>query len=538
MYKVLQLHGRKEEEVSNVLNPRRGPTQSAPGLPMSVGMTIADELFTEFGLEEYVGCVTSEMKERPIPHVFKVEETKRLTDLYKSWLPLITARILRELTPPVQPFNKKSRLGYFRFDNPHNKEIVLMDEFKKLAYQGLADYADAFTIVNVRLQAEARSKVREALFLSDTGVVELKQVDQTARKVDVKYIGPRTSSRVRLIFNLPMPNLYKQVYDTAAHNVLLKYPAFHHDMFIKGTLPVTDYHLCFDVKSFERYTADAVRARAEYLGGFYGEIGAMFSKIPFAVRSGKNAFFIWPDRAAGWADQYSSGDSAVAPVQKEILTAIYASFVCEEFHLNREAAIEFVWAGGNERFRIRNYGDDNSVSGDKGVIDRFLAYAQLFMKAEPEEPPKFLGFVWNRETEKWELPVSSYLLKTWLNERRPYSRFRQYPNLGWFQKREVYRKYGAPIIHTQVFKREDELLKKNNMPWDKVLERASAEDEASKALRRATPSVDQILDREYAMTAQQKLDSGEFFGLTEKQTAPILRHLLDKKLLALNTKLN
>jgi hypothetical protein len=505
---------------------------------MSIGLTIADTLFSEFGLDDYVGCVTSEMKERPIPHVFKVEETKKLTDLYKSWLPLITARILRELTPPVQPFNKKSRLGYFRFDNPHDKERVLKDEFEKLASRGLADYADAFTIVNVRLQAEPRTKVREALFLSETGQVELKQVDQKARKVDVKQLGTRIASRVRLIFNLPMPNLYKQVYDTAAHNVLLKYPAFHHDMFIKGTLPVTGFHLCFDVKSFERYTADAVRARAEYLGGFYGEIGSMFAKIPFAVKAGKNTFFIWPDRAGGWADQYSSGDSAVAPVQKEILTAIYASFVVTEFGLSRESAIEFVWSGGSENFRIRNYGDDNSVSGDKGIIDRFLTYAQLFMKAEPEEPPKFLGFVWNRETLKWELPASSYLLKTWLNERRPFSRFRRYPNLGWFQKRQVYEKYGAPIISTEIFKREDDLMEKNGLTWARILERASAEDESSKALRRVSPSVDLILDREYALTAQQKLDSGDYFGLTEDQTAPILRHLIDSKLLALNTKLN
>jgi hypothetical protein len=534
MYKVKLLAGKLAAEVRSVLNPLRGPTQSAPGVPISSGLPVADELFAEFGLSEYIGCVTAEMKQRPIPHVFRESETQALTNLYIDWLPDIISRIVKELVPPTQPFNKKSRLGFFRFDNPANKERIIKNAFFDIANNGLDSYQDAFTITNVRLQAESRLKVREALFLSELGNVSLEQVTQERRTVKVRGFGPRTCSRVRLIFNLPIPNLYKQVYDTAAHNVLLSYPAFHHDMFVKGTLPVRGYHLCFDVKSFERYTATAVRARAAFVGGFYAETNALFTRIPFATQVGDSTFFIWPDRQAGWADQFSSGDSAVAPVQKEIFTAIYASFVAKEFHLQRAAAIQFVWAGGDDRLTIRNYGDDNSISGDKEIVLAFLTYAQQFLKAEPEDPPKFLGFEWNAQLGKWELPVSSYLLKTWLNERRPFSRFRRYPNLGWFQKRKVFTQYGARLLKTHVFPREDELLEKIGLSWQKVLERANSETESAQALHINDDPNELVLEREYALTAEQKLATGDYFGLLPDETKPILNHLVKPELRKLN----
>jgi hypothetical protein len=330
-----------------------------------------------------------------------------------------------------------------------------------------------------------------------------------------------------------MPNLYKQVLDTATHNVLLKYPAFHHDMFVKGTLPVVGEHICFDVKSFERYTAEAVRARSRFMGGLYAQIGSLFERLPFATQVKDDVYFIKPARDKGWVDQFASGDSAVAPVQKEIFTALYASFVKEAFGYNDDAAIQFVWTGGDARLTIRNYGDDNSISGDGHVLRDCLAHMNRYLQAEPEDPPKFLGFVWNDGLHKWELPVSSYLLKTWLNERRPYSRFRRYPNLGWHLKREVFRKYGNITIKDKIYDREDRLLEQAGLPWTKVLERASAEQESATALKLAeTPS--QALGREYEMTTEMKIASGEFFGIGVDRTLPMLRRLIDPELQKLN----
>jgi hypothetical protein len=500
---------------------------------MSKGLVLADQLFSEFGLHDYVGCVTAEMYERPIPFVFQAKETQALTSLYEKWLPAITRRLIRELEPPVQPINKKSRIGYYRFDNPPNKNDVLKEAFEQIDREGISAYEDAFIIINVRLQAEPTTKTREMLFLTSQGAVELRTIDAHNRTVRVKQFGLRISSRVRLIFNLPIPNLYKQVLDTATHNVLLKYPAFHHDRFSQGTLPVRGYHVCFDVKSFERFTAEAVRARSRFLGGLYSEIGSLFERIPFAVSVEKEAYFIKPARDKGWVDQFASGDSAVAPVQKEIFTALYASFVKEEFGLNDDAAIQFVWTGGNERLTIRNYGDDNSISGDKQVVLAVLQHMNRYLQAEPEDPPKFLGFVWNSTLERWELPVSSYLLKTWLNERRPYSRFRRFPNLGWHLKREVFRRYGTAQIKEEVFGREDQLLEQAGLPWTRVLERAGQEQESATALRLAeTPS--QALGREYEMSTEMKIKSGEFFGIGVDRTLPMLKKLIGPELQKLN----
>jgi hypothetical protein len=509
-----------------VINPKRGPTDSVPGLDMAKSAAASDRMFTEFGLEQFVGCVTAEMKSRPIPHVFRVSETAALTALYKDWAPFIFRRIFRELEPPTQTYNKVSRLGWPYFENPDNKRDILAKDFAHIKAKGIAEYSNAFIIVNVRLQAEAKAKRRKYMFMDSTGRVYEQETSPEFRAVKVKGVGERVCSRTRLIFNLPIPNLYKQVLDSAVHNVFLKYPAFHHDMFNKRLLPVKGYHLCLDVKHFERFTANSVRHRAsDVIQGRYGDIGALFASIPFALPSDDYSeyFYAYPNRDGGWSDQFASGDSAVAPVQKEIFTALYAEYFSKTRGLGRDEAIATVFNGGDGRLCIRNYGDDNSLSGERSELDAVARFLADFLEVEEEVPPKFLGFEWI--DDDWKLPESSYLLKTYLNERRPYSNFRRFPNLGWKLKRDTYRQLGVRSITEQIFPFEEKVLASLGLNWTDVLWRAENERKQTLGLPgQLNPNF--IMGKDYAMSAAEKLTTGEFIGLTPTETAPIIKDLL------------
>jgi hypothetical protein len=332
---------------------------------------------------------------------------------------------------------------------------------------------------------------------------------------------------VRNIFNMPIPNLYKQILDTAIHNVFLKQPAFHHDMFNGRLLPVEGTHLCFDVKHFERFTADAVRHRAsEVIGGFYGEIGRLFERIPFYVPSDDWAskYFVRVARERGWSDQFASGDSAVAPAQKEIFTALYGEYFSRTRGYSKEEAIDVVFKGGDGRLTIRNYGDDNSVSGDKAEVTSVLKFLQEYLQAEEETPPKFLGFVWY-EGLGWRLPPDSYLTKTYLNERPPFKSIRKYPNMGWVLKREIFQKLGHPSIAEKIFPYEDKAMQSFGLSWSRILERGEAERLYSLGFKGLT-NPNYILGKDWAMSAEEKLDTGEFFGLMPTETAPVIRQLL------------
>jgi hypothetical protein len=437
------------------------------------------------------------------------------------------------MEPPVQTFNKVSRLGWPHFTNPDNKSDILREDFAEIKEHGIDSYGRCFVIVNIRLQAESKKKLRLFNFLDAEGNTYAEEIKQDGRIVQVKGIGPRVCSRVRLIFNMPVLNLYKQALDTAIHHVFLKYPAFSHDMFNNRILPVTGRHVCLDVKHFERFTADAVRHRAvEVIGGLYGQIGNLFSNAPWLLPTDDwdDYFYVRVNRGAGYSDQFSSGDSGVAPSQKEIITALYGEFFKRTRGLTYQEAINMVFRGGDDKLTLRDYGDDQSISGDSAEIDAVMAFLNQYLTVEIETPPKFLGFVWYNELG-WKLPIDSYLLKTYLNERRPYSSFRQYPNLGWVLKREVFLKHGHPDIAREVYPVENELLAAHGLPWSEIIWKAEKE----RKLAASKPGVmipNYVLGKDWAMTPAEKLSTGEFIGLQPAETAVIIKSLLDKRWLS------
>jgi len=513
--------------LTKVIPMRRGPTSSVPGLTLAEGLVAGDSMFDRFSMPQYSHMVTAEMKSRPIPHVFESKIMRPLINLFTEWQPHTMRWYLKQLEAPYQTFNNTSRVGYPTFTRPDDKLAFLRPHISSVCGGDLSRYEDGYIAMNVRCQVDPRGKEREFLFISDDNDVYMKRITSENRLVRTP-VGVRTCSRTRLVFNLPEYNLVKQPLDTAIHNVFLRYPAFHHDMFNNRLLPVRGYHICMDVKHFERATAECNRIRAAMLGGVYSKCASLTAALPFAVPTDdwRGARKVFVDRIGGYSDQYASGDSAVAPSQKEILMAIYASFFHKELGYSKDACVQQVALGGDHRLTIRNYGDDNSFDGDKKVVEAFMQYAALFLTVEEEKPPKFLGFVWSTERRKWELPIESYLTKNYLSERAPHTNFRKYPFMGWVEKRKVYQTLGQPIVASKVFPAEDDLMASFGLPWYEILRRADIERQESMRANIELTNPLFTLEKDYMMTPEQRIATGLYTGLKPEDTLPILKAML------------
>jgi len=516
--------------LKNVIPPRRGPTASVPGVALSEGLLMADEMYTFARMPNYLGLVTAEMKSRPIPHIFREEETRALDELYAEWYPDLLGWIVPQIRAPYQAYNKTSKVGWPGFFIPPDKFAYVSHFMPEVLAGDLSRFEGAFISMNVRLQVDSLLKERDFLFLDSDGTVTSRLIDAKAKSVRTP-VGPRTGSRTRLVFNLPVYNLIKQVWDSAVGDVYNKWPAFHHNIFGGELLPIRGKHICLDVKHFERHTAACNRTRAAAIGGVYGACGALTAKLPFVVPTSdwKGARMAYVNREAGWSDQYASGDSAVAPSQKEILHVIYAAFFVSQLGYSRETALNQVAVGGEARLTIRNFGDDNSIDGDPAVLDDFMAFAGQYLSVQEEDPPKFLGFI--EERGKWMLPPLSYLQKTYQNERRPGSNFRKYPFLGWVERRNIYKKLGHPDI-VRIWEEEDQLLNRVGLPWYRILELADKERRDAFFAREDATNPYLLQNKEYLLTPIEQKNMGTHQLLEPATTGRMLKQLVSKSIAA------
>jgi len=518
-------------ESRQIVPMRRGPVEPIPLASPQEAHAVQRDLFGRFGLEGYMDCATVEMASRPIPHAFRVEKTAAFTELYLKWLPRILDRIIPEIQPPVQAYNKISRMGWPVLDVPDDKQPVLDHFFGEIESQGLSGFEESFTTIGIRLQPEEAEKEREFLFL-DEGVIVNRNIGRNEKTVETNLLGKVVASRTRNVFNLPLPNLYKQVLDTAIHNAYLKYPLFHHDLYTRPYNGEGRPYFALDVKHFERFTASAARARGRMLGALYAEITDLFSRIPFLVPSAnwKSFSFITPNREAGWSEQFASGDSGVTTVQKETFLALYSEYFVSTRHLGVNEALDLTLNGGDSKLTILNYGDDNFLFGEPDELKAVYRYLSEYLSVEEEVPPKFLGFKFdaNAATErKFTLGVSSYLLKTYLPERSINTQFRKYPSYGWMMKRKIYEQYGEPVIAQNVFPSENAALEQlAKVKWSDIIAIAIAE---MRLLERDNVYRDPrvLLDKAWMLDENEKIKSGIFFGYQPEKTGAMIKRLLD-----------
>jgi hypothetical protein len=188
------------------------------------------------------------------------------------------------------------------------------------------------------------------------------------------------------------------------------------------------------------------------------------------------------------------------------------------------ASLDWVFQGGDDRLTIRNYGDDNSLSGDPGVLREVFSFLAEYLEVEKEDPPKFLGFLWT--DSGWRLGVESYLSKTYLNERAPHSTFRKYPLFGWVEKRKIYARHGVAQLEGEVFPLENHYMETNGHPWSEVLINAHKESLIAGSEAGTYSSPAWLLDKDWMMTSEEKVASGLFEGMYPEETRPMIKRLL------------
>jgi hypothetical protein len=544
------------ETLRGILNAPRGAGQVVP-LPhnwFAQQREISAIMLHQFGLSEYWPQANFEKKKIPVPQVFRSSDVDELTALVVKWLPLLLRKWFVTSHVPIQTYKKTSRLGAPFFYCPelpknggHSKKEVLAPEFQSMRTHGAGNYIRNYparldVIMNRRLQAESLRKERQFQYVDAEGRVYDDVWDEVARRgLDG---GGKTSHsmRPRLVFNLPVTNLFKQPVDTMLHHAQLTFPVFHHDMYSPGGSRIpTGYALAMDVKHFERATARIVYERARLIGGAYWEIAQATRELPFLVTSDdmRSLFRIWPNYAAGWEVQYASGDSAVSPAQKDILAAIFCEFRVQEANCSPEAALDWVLHGGDDTLMIMNYGDDNVFGGDQRRVEALYSFCGRYLHVEREPTVKFLGFTLC--AEGWKLTPTSYLLKTYLNERNAVDKrteklgtaFRRLPSFGWVEKRKGYSLFGTRELRTAVFPAEDEALKHINYPWSAVMQEAVKEAATLGNEPNPFQSMPFLHGKDYLLSPEQQLALGLVDAADKPEVYADLRLLLDPEWFAL-----
>jgi hypothetical protein len=516
------------------LPPRRGPQYVLAGLTDAQTAELIDGTFSQWGFDNFVGCQTGEINRRPVPHVVERKGTQNLEALYEAWAGDLFTWVFRRLAAPVQTYDKRSRMGFPYFEVRPDKLEVLLPHFREFRHGDYSAIEGGYTINNIRLQPESRKKKRNYMFINRDGELYEDTVEGDSRKLKNGRIGSRT----RLVFNQPITNLCKQIVDTAIHNVFLEYPAFHHDMTsrVRETLP--GKVVALDIKHFDRSVGATVPIRARVIGGRYQEMEELVMSMPYLsiADNWKKCFFLHPNREAGFIEQLGSGDSAVAPIAKEIMMIIFASWVARRKQVERTRAFELAASGGEPGgARWLNYGDDNVVYGHEREVDDLIAYISEYLPVEMEDPPKFLGYVYFTDEERrgFMLSLTSYLLNQQLPERSPYSTFRPFPMFGTTERRDVYRVQGEPIIGEKVIPWEEDFWKRFGYPPELVADIAEEERKSAYAAS-LMATTEQILGKDYLLSDLDKSEmTGTYSVLARTVTDGILRDLVGKEWLKL-----
>jgi len=464
-----------------MLNRRRTIISPVPGMDITTHDAAKREMLEAEGFGEYADELVCEAQNRPIVEASAPGEYGAGFAVYRKWFPRLLKWMVEHARPEHHSFNAVSRLGSNYCCHVESKRDELMPKFRDLAAGSDAALASAleglYTLINVRLQSEKKDRVRSMTFVNSEGRVYRTDIGRAQRHVSIPRFGIEgAAKRTRTIFMPCYFNLATQFVDQALHSSLLRTRACEHNMFakIQDVLPRhAEAYMFTDVRHMDRHTGECASFRAECIGGHYATgFKAMFAH-PFLVPADDWSEDIWV-----WVTgvpQFPSGFSAVANLQKEYFLCLYCEFAHAHLGMTEEAAMAFVLAGGDSRFTIRNYGDDNALAGTATNLGSWFDFATQYCALEREDPAKFLGFVWDDDDAKFYLTRQSYLLKTWLNERQPHTGFRPRPYLGWTLKRKTYAEYGKPGDFSALFERENALLERYGVSWDFIETEAARE---------------------------------------------------------------
>lgn len=480
LYRVVRAPRRLLGEI----NPRRSPIVPIPDADPYAYMSAKAEYYERVGFPEYATAVVAEQSSRGMIEVTPRGTFEAATANYRRFYPLLLKWALKRMKPARYTFRAGSRIG-----SPFASTLIpgaskrdflmpLLRDLMQSPPGAAAEFgSDLYCLINVRLQAEKRDKVRTQTFISDEGHCYRMGIGPDQRSITFGGVDGFTH-RTRTFVIESVLNQMIQPLSNAILQAYLTSSAVGHDIMNHPELIVTagaEAELYTDLRHMDRHSGECIEFAAEYVGGEYGSICSTMIRQPYLVPTDTRTgcFFVQPVGVP----QFPSGHADVARIQIEFFLSNCCAFWADEgAHCSDEDAVEYIMAGGTSRFRVANKGDDNAASGRRALLDAFLRYMAERMAIEPEDPEKFLGFLRRRDKAKhagFLLALASYVLKHWDGEREPFSIFRPYPYLGWVQKREAYLRYGDDAEMLAAFAIEDEVIEKYlGYTWEDVRARA------------------------------------------------------------------
>jgi len=522
--------------------PRRGsPVRPFPGISNTDANWMKLEAYARAGLSEYDKCWTGEMAMRPIPFVSTDDKPLYAQQLMKKHLGAVFDFLLPRIKPHVQPINKVSSLGYPVNANPgdgkdeHGRQVfeskfdVVLDLFQSLQAGDYSMYDEGYHTIGVRKQNEPPSKEREFQFITSDGEIIQLTITAKEREIEVPELGTMIGSRTRTIVRPPVLNLWLQNWDSMLHNAIMDHPLCDSNVYRHEKWPDGVNFITFDCKHYERYLGMAALTYAEAVGGIYGEKLDMLIKYPFIVPSldWKAFFEIRPLFREGVYPQFSSGLSPVAPLGKLTNICAQVEYFAEYEHIDQKSAVAIVFSGTSPGLRRWMYGDDNRVMGDASKMRNFVDFMGTVFDIEEDTRWKYLGMEFVPETHEFMLPTSTYETKLYQPE-RDYT-FKDYPYLGMVERRAVFTNFGFPEIGRELIPFEDSLWQAIDHPYHTIVAKATAERIAA-AHKGIVLNKWAVTDKEYLMTDEERISTGQAWHLKPDVTASIVLSIVGSEI--------
>lgn len=534
-----------------VIPKRKAPVRPYPLLTMHQAEFLMHREFDQFGFEEYDDCWSCEGSRRSLPFISTDERPQRVLQKFMKYAPALFDFILPRIRIKPQSYNKGSALGYPVNGNPNirrdideadvltDAELVaerlggekariwfsFYDQFRAGDFSAVED---AFTTINRRGQHELPSKIRTGLFINRSGEVYESEIDRRKDLVKINGLSGRKKIplRDRNIFNPDVMNLFCQAVDTQIHHFIVNTPLCDANVYTKIKWDRSDF-TTYDCNHYERYIGAIVEPYAELIGGIYAEQISRMVRQANLVPSDDwtQAFLIRPIFKPGQYLQLGSGLCVVTTVGKLANLVVTIAYFVEVHHLAVSDAIDATFRGEHNSMRRWMYGDDNRLAGSPSERAQYLKYIQEFFEITIDKQPKYLGTIWRADQYRFLLPSETFVLKGGLRERD--HSFYTYPCLGQLERRETFRQFGEPEIGSHIIPFEDKTYDEMGFPFFEVVKRATVERIAARRLGQLLTR-EMVTDKEYLMSDEDKMRTGLYFGLSEKQTSENVLQIVSK----------
>lgn len=498
----------------------------------------ADEIrlkaFEKWDLAEFADCWTFELRKRPVPFVSTDDRPKRVAEVFKMYIQDVLAVLVPEMVPHIQVYNKVSRLGCPINANPVDEDgrllkmDLILEYFKYLDDGDISPWSNSYYTLNTRLQNEEPTKEREMQFISSDGKLYSELVDRRAYRDYLPELGREAiPPRTRGVFCPALINLYLQVWDTMLHRAIMRHPLCDANVYTREEVTSTDDWGSFDCKHYERYLGMLVEPYAQAIGGRYEAWMMKMLHDPYLVPSDdwKKCFLIKPLYGPGVYPQFGSGLCNVSTLGKLANICVTVHYFVTLKKLSRMQAVLNTLSGSYESLRRWMYGDDNRIRGPACARDEYTEFVSDYFEITLDNIATYLGTVLRPDIRRFVLPRRTYNLKLYQPE-RDFS-FKAYPALGLVKRRETFITYGEPEIGSEIIPYEDELFASvsPDNAWPMYVHAAHREEMEARARGQAINAY-AVTDKEYLLTDEQALASGQFYGLPLERTRTIVHSLV------------